>query len=188
MGFKALPSDAIAMLGASYRRQEAQLDACERAIDSLSAGHRSQKDLDTVIEFLAFMRKQAARHLADEEVSVLPRLSAHEQFRELIHDILSDHRKHEIALRELEAMAESWAGQPPGKRSARSFATRLAAFKDDYQRHIDRKDDELIPAIRRYLSTAELSAIAAEMLIRRGDGGGRRWGRGPRRTKKRRRS
>ncbi|MCG8424196.1 MAG: hemerythrin domain-containing protein [Proteobacteria bacterium] len=167
MGFKALPADSIAMLDASHRRQEQRLDECLDAVQALTDGRAGQDQVATIARVLEFLRKQAARHVEDEEESVFPRLAARPDFSELLVALESEHREHETMIAELEDLFEAWADAVPPSRAVSVFASRFAEFSAHYRAHIAREDDELVPAMRRELTANELADISSEMISRR---------------------
>lgn len=181
MGFKArgestsepandsLKNDASGMLAASHRRQEEELRACRQAAFALSEDRGRAEHVAIIAAGLRFFRKQAKRHVADEEESVFPRLAGQgEQIDELVRTLIADHREHEKLLGELDALAAPWiegSALPPSG-TAHEFADRFQTFYEHYRDHIDREDDELLPALASLSGEAGEAALA-EMLERR---------------------
>lgn len=194
MGFKA--RGAIAMLDASHRRQEERLTEGRGAADALTSNRGGSAELAMVTEVLGFLRKQARRHIADEEESVFPRLRARPGgpgVRGLIAALEVQHREHaamldtlERCLGELTAAHRSQRSRPsrspsPSRSIARRLAADFATMEAHYRAHIALEDGKLLPAMRRGLSAADLTVITDEMHARRGPGrrrSGRR-GQGP---------
>ena len=182
MGFKALSANAIGTLSASHRRQEERLGEAMVAATALAEGAGSRRDTRVIADVLAFLRKQAQRHIADEEESVFPRLSHRPGNRDLIAELLVEHREHDALLATLERLCEAWGEALPRIGNAVVFARKLAEFSDGYRAHIAREDAELLPAMEQ-LGADDLRAIASEMMARRPGGGKRLRGRGKRRRR-----
>ena len=200
MGFKALsaaspgrpnvlPADAIAILSGSHRRQEEELGVCARALAQLVAGRGGPQQIATIAGAMAFFREKAARHVADEEESIFPRLSMRHEQQALVVDLETEHREHAMMLADMDAMLEAWGANVPSIEQASQFASQFATFADTYRAHIAREDEELLPEMRQ-LGATELTEIALEMVARRPKGrdnpdrmrhrGSRRFGRGKR--------
>ena len=161
-----LQDDAFAQLERSHRRLEERLIELEEAADAIEAGRDVAQALETVRGVAAWFGRAGARHEADEEASLFPRLRAHGVAAALCEELAAQHR----------AQADLWAEMArllaASELDAAALAARVRALFRSYAAHVRAEEDELFPAARAALDAAELAGMLEEMAARRGRGGG----------------
>ncbi len=158
--------DAFAQLERSHRRLEERLVELEEAADALEAGQRVAQALETVRGVAAWFGRAGARHEADEETSLFPRLAARGVALELCARLGAEHR----------AQAELWATLTrlveAAEVDAGAIGRSVRALFRSYAAHVRAEEDELFPAARAALEAGELAEMLEEMSGRRGRGPG----------------
>jgi hemerythrin-like domain-containing protein len=164
-------SDAVAMIEAAHRQQEARVTALLTAARSLAAGRGGADEVREVADCAAFLERCAQRHVPDEEQSLLPALARRggTAVAPLIARITAEHRQHDAAHRQL---AAAIAALPADGHASAATASELlvAAIElgDLYRAHLAIEEAELVPALRKWLTPEELQAAATEIQARRG--------------------
>ncbi len=140
--------DPFERLLRTHRRLEERLDELTRAA--------AEHDHQTLVDVLDFFDRAIARHEADEEQSLFPRVPG---LAPIILALTDEHRQHAALQKKLRAGAESvdWS----------QIAAVAAEITAGYRRHIAREETELFPAARPLLDDAARAAMAAEMEARR---------------------
>ncbi len=154
--------DAFDQLERSHRRLEERLLELEEAADAIEAGRDVAGALDTVRGVAAWFGRAGARHEADEEASLFPRLTVRGVAVELCERLRREH----------EAQAELWAEvlrlvQAPAVDAAALGKAARALFRS-YAAHVRAEEDELFPAARAALPASDLAEMLEEMAGRRG--------------------
>ncbi len=158
-------SDAFAMLESCHRRLEQRLDDLLRAAGAVARGRSRATHLDAIAEVLDYLERAAARHEADEEESVFPRLDKRKTGR-LVTTLTNEHKMHRKLAKKLRTVFSNFTAEPTTTEGASLL--RIASELDAaYRGHIDLEDEQLVPVMRDLLSAQDLSEILSEMQNRR---------------------
>ena len=145
-------TSALDQLERSHRRHDDEMTAL---VDAAGAG-----DLDSVADSLAFFDRTSARHFADEEESLFPRLRARDaSLGDQLDRIVAEHREHEELQARLRAALDA--------RRTSAVLEAAVAFEILYRRHVA-EEDALFATVGALLTPADHEAIQAEMDARRG--------------------
>ncbi len=161
------------MLDRSHRKLERRLADLAAAARALADGTATRVELFVAREVRDYLERSAARHVEDEEQSIFPRLADEPRASALIAQLRAEHREHDALhaeLAELLRRIERPRCPPALAKALVDVADRLS---DAYDAHIAREDDELLPALPRWLDAGALEAVHAEMRARRPGGEGR---------------
>src|SRR5262245_25233075 len=131
--------DPFEQLERCHRRMEEELASLQQASDAIARG-------------VAFFARTGARHTADEEQSLFPRLEGRPELAGVLGALTAEHREHDRVYAGLEALVAG-AGGP----SLVSLVDELARV---YREHIEREEKELLPAARELLGETERAAMA----------------------------
>lgn len=156
------------MLDRCHRQLDRRVRALCAAADVLAAGAGGPGDCDIIDDVLDFLDRSDARHVADEEESILPRLGAASGDTELIEEIQREHREHDEIHADIRAEVAAWTERPPPAEQATRLAELARQLQKAYEGHIELEDDKLVPAMKAHLSASDLAAIFDEMRARRG--------------------
>lgn len=153
----------VERLDHNHRRLEqelATLNSCSAAIGPNHA--ESEANWDGVEEVLAYLKRSVVRHELDEEESVFPFLAEHPALRPLLRRLSDDHASQGKLVDKLAVLVEE-----RDTTKATKLRRVVKALRTLYLDHVKREDRELLPAMGRHLSAAQLSTIATEMANRR---------------------
>jgi hemerythrin-like domain-containing protein len=153
------PELPLEHLKACHRRIEDRLAVLERVADHFSVN--PTEALEALDRCFTFFESNGARHTADEEESVFPRILPRLGQTEsaLVEDLKQQHTAAEALyaeLRSIEPVAE-----------AEQFSKLVKQFCELYRAHIQAEDTMLIPAAAAVLALRDLSEISSEMRARR---------------------
>jgi len=155
------------MLDRSHRKLEEKIGELRAAAESIARGAPDDDALEVVSDVLSFFDRSVARHEADEEESLFPRLRG--RGIDPVIDTLSDeHREHTRLLYRLRELQQSWQGRAPDAERGQHLVRLVNELDADYTRHLGLEDERLFPAAKQLLGPAELESIALEMQARRG--------------------
>lgn len=165
-------SNPLGLLSDCHRRIERFLGVlikiCER-----SKGGEIQADERTALQTaLAYFRKSAPQHTADEEDSLFPRLRASGQAETVLDCLTELESDHQVASRDhaiVDGLGTRWLTERKlTEERAQEMNLALARLARLYARHIDIEDAELFPLALRVLPADQLAAVGREMADRRG--------------------
>jgi iron-sulfur cluster repair protein YtfE (RIC family) len=151
---------AIEMLDRCHLQIEHHLTALTGAVGNLARGG-SRADLSTIHQVRDYFDRSAARHVADEEQSLFPRLPA----LPVIADLRAQHREHEPLHARLAELTDRLTLPCPAP-LAGELADLTRALARAYGEHIELEERELMPAVRA-LDPALLETVRSEMQARR---------------------
>ena len=155
----ALLADPVAFLSAEHARQLVLLSHLDRLVQRPAApGARGLAGA-----LLHWLAEELPLHLADEELSLHPRLRAHES-RGVLARLAQEHGRDEGLLPGVTAGLRRLLGGEP---APTGFAPAAAAFVRLHRAHIATEEAMVAPLARAVLTPAALAAIAAEMAGRR---------------------
>jgi hemerythrin-like domain-containing protein len=145
------PLDKLARSHERLREQVAALEVL---------GQAEELDLAGLEDIVAWFEGPSARHEADEEESLFPRLrgaAIDEELRALIDRLIGEHRVHAGLRAELASA-----------RTVTAVASIAAKLEEAYRIHTDLEEGRLFPAARALLGADDCEGIGAEMEARRG--------------------
>lgn len=147
---------------ACHRKIEERLATLERAAAALA--DQPEEAAAALRSAVRFLDTNGAWHTLDEDESVFPRLRPLLSVGELaaMYALEGQHGEAESLFSELKA---ALAGLPAATASIPPLVER---FAEHYRNHIRLEEETLIPMADRFLTEADLTAIAAEMKDRRG--------------------
>ena len=171
-------AEPLTMLSDCHRRVERFLDglltvAEEGQGQPLTADQREALDLG-----LRYFAGMGAKHNADEEDSLFPRLRAAIDAaddpvgRELLQGMArleSQHVEADAAHDEIRQFGHRWMADgelPPA--DAQRMIVLLQELRETYREHIRYEDEEVFPYAANFLGAEDLAAIGQEMAARRG--------------------
>jgi hemerythrin-like domain-containing protein len=156
-------NDPFEQLRRSHRRLEERLLELARAASEAQDPARKHDALNACDEVLGFFERAVARHEADEELSLFPRLAS---IPALADDLATLAREHVVQRRLVDELAGLLAGAPDPNAIA-DVAARLAT---SYASHITLEESRIFPSAETNLSPEARAAMVAEMEERRGRG------------------
>ena len=171
------PDDPLGQLAACHRKLEARLDALAEVAAALRAGvpaERRQATAEALGAAIAHFDGAGRWHLADEEVSLLPRLlAADPDAAEAVAALAPDHEAIEAGWEDIKPALEALrdavaAGEPTPKAWLHRLEAQLPGYTALYRRHHAAEETTIMPRVRAALDAETLSAIGAEMQARRG--------------------
>ena len=160
----------LEMLSACHDRMARQCATLRRLVPHLADHGVDEAARTAAASVMRYFDTAAKHHHADEEEDLFPALiesmagSDAVCLRELTERLKVEHRALEVAWQCVRGVLE---------RVARGESVRLApadveALVDQYQRHIEREEKELLPMAARLLSDDDLARIGRAMRERRG--------------------
>ncbi len=165
--------DPLGMLSDCHRRIERFLAALLKiARERKGGGALTADERKALQSSLEYFRTSGARHTADEEESLFPRMRSCEAAREALERVAALHADHIVANRahaEVDELGSRWLQEGQlGATDAARLAALLESLSDLYARHIGIEDSELFPAAGRALRRDDIALIGEEMARRRG--------------------
>ena len=156
----ALLQEPLAFLAAEHARQTVLLAHLERLARAPEG--RASRLLARVL--LHWLSVELPLHLADEEASLYPRLAAFDS-EGVLPRLREQRRQDRLATPALlAALRRAAGGEPP----AAGFTEAALGFVARQRQQLALEESALVPLAQRQLGAAELSAVAAEMIQRRG--------------------
>jgi hemerythrin-like domain-containing protein len=156
---RRLLQDPIAFLSAEHGRQTVLLGHLERVARAPLA--RAAPVLAAML--LDWLTSELPTHIADEERSLYPLLTAHDTAGVLVR-LQAQHRGDKAAIPAvIMGLRRVAAGEPP----APDFAAAALAFAAGHRRHLALEEAAVTPLARRVLTDEALAALADEMARRR---------------------
>ncbi len=166
-------SDPLAMLSDCHRRVERFLDGLLAVAEQARGGELTANQREALDLGLRYFGGMGAKHNADEEESLFPRLRA--SGRADLQAVLGrvavleeEHVRAGTAHAEVDELGRRWleGGRLTVEESGRLCGV-LAELAELYRGHIAVEDGELFPAAAAALSVEERKAMGAEMAARR---------------------
>ena len=154
--------DALGMLDRSHVRLAERMEQLASAVAAMTGGTATDDDRESLDDVMHYLDRGAARHVADEEQSLFPRLREHPDTEALLTRITAEHRTHDDTLAALKRVVQHL---PAGTGMLSVIAADLAK---QYRSHIELEEAELIPMVKRLLSAEQLDDVRTEMRSRRG--------------------
>jgi iron-sulfur cluster repair protein YtfE (RIC family) len=108
-------------------------------------------------------------HVADEEESILPRLSGREHdLDRALANVHHEHSEHELQLEQLLRTCRDLHDAPEKLAELRQILESTAStLQRDFLQHLDMEEKVVLPAIRQFLTLEEQAAILRELRARR---------------------
>lgn len=159
----------IERLEHSHRRLEQELEELGTRVAAIGRGEALAENWSAIAEVVDFLNRSVVRHEQDEEESVFPRLSSHPTLRPLLQRLRDDHASQQNLVAKLAQLVEQQDLVTSSSRLKRTSQRLIAAYLD----HIAREDRQLLPAIARYCSADDQTAMGEEMGARRDADGSR---------------
>jgi hemerythrin-like domain-containing protein len=141
-------------LARSHERLREQIAAL------VALGHAAELDGEGLDDLVGWFEGPSARHEADEEESLFPRLrgaAVGDEIPALLDRLANEHRVHAGLHAELASA-----------RTVTAVAAIAAKLEQAYRGHMDLEEGQLFPAARSLLGAPDFEAISAEMEARRG--------------------
>lgn len=146
------PDDPFTMLHRSHERLRERLEDL-----SIAAEQRDYEGIDAV---LGFFERSVARHEADEERSLFPRLARQRALEAIVATLKSQHEEQADLVQTLGFQLDA--------RDDRGIEMTVKSLRASYEEHIAIEERDLFPAAIAALSAEEKAAMHAEMNERRG--------------------
>jgi hemerythrin-like domain-containing protein len=149
-------TDAFGMLRNSHRRLAERLAELREAV----AGPLDERARDTIDSVLGFFERAVARHEADEEATLFPRLARVPELAAMGAALAREHARQADLV---ESLGHAFDGRDD------ELLRRLAGeLSESYAKHVALEEDELFPAAERLLDADTKAEMLAEMDRRRG--------------------
>jgi hemerythrin-like domain-containing protein len=156
---RALLDDPVAFLSAEHARQLALLAHLERLLRA--PGARGARVMAQAL--LGWLQRELPMHVADEELSLYPRLRQHDPAG-LLARLSADHRREAPLAAETTRLLRAVArGEVPPRGSPGA----AAEFAQMLRRHLEFEEAEVMPLARAALSAETRRRLATEMAARR---------------------
>jgi len=156
------------MLSRSHGRMLEEMGALQRGASSILQQRALPAELAAIDTALGFFEGSGARHEADEEQSLFPRLRDRPELWPLLSDLVADHEHHQSLLGQLRSLRNRWPVSGPDAGAGASFAMAANELVRAYRQHIDREDRDLLPVAAELLTRGERDSLTTEMERRRG--------------------
>ena len=161
------PSDIVDLLLECHERIRTFAGIARRLGDARNVSQDEIREAAACV--LRYFSESLPLHVADEEESILPRLSGREP--ELDAALQSMHREHEEHTAPLARLLEICRAlqDSPGRLDEvrESLASVAAALERDFLFHLEKEERIILPAIRSHLSGAERETMLQELRARR---------------------
>ncbi len=161
----------LQMLQDCHRRIERFLDVLRRVAEDRRGGALDADYRDGLEAALDYFAHAAARHTADEEQSLFPRLRARSDdgVRARLDALEADHAEVAPGHDLVEALGRRWLAEGAlAPEDASRLAMAVSELRAVYARHIAEEDAEIFPLAEALLAPDELAAVGREMAARRG--------------------
>lgn len=125
---------------------------------------------DACVRVARYFREALPLHVADEEQSILPRLSdpkVGEGCLQALRTMHQEHDDHVAPLAELVAACELLGAEPTENEARRRLGELVVSLQEAFERHLVLEETHIFPALRQHLTDADRAAIADEMRARR---------------------
>ena len=124
---------------------------------------------DAAARVIRYFAEALPLHVADEEESILPRLSGRERdLDRALADVHREHSEHEPLLEALLRTCRDLHDSPEKLAELRqSLETTASTLQRDFLQHLDAEEKVVLPAIRQFLTLEEQAAILRELRARR---------------------
>jgi len=171
-------SDPLAMLSDCHRRVERFLDGLLAVAEQARGGELTANQREALDLGLRYFGGMGAKHNADEEESLFPRLRAAIEAaddaagRALLQGLAhleADHDEADACLAEVRQIGQRWLAEGRLETvAADRFAALLGRLRETYREHIRYEDEVVFPSAAKLVSAAELALVGQEMAARRG--------------------
>lgn len=165
------PDDPLGMLMACHRRLEAKLLTLQRVVEVYQQRDEERYDqaAGAIGMVIRHLHGPARLHHEDEEISLFPRLVAHEaQVEQQLAHLEFEHEKLEVQWAALLPLLVRLAeGGEPVDAEITTLAQGVAVLSEGYHRHIREEDEQIYTQAKRLLGSDEIAAVGAEMAARR---------------------
>jgi iron-sulfur cluster repair protein YtfE (RIC family) len=163
------PSDIADLLLACHDRIRFFIDLARRIAESHDASAEEvQQAAGSVIRYFS---ESLPLHVADEEESILPRLTGRAAGLDAaLQTLCHEHREHELRLAQLIDTCRILIKSPEGLDEVRErLASVAAGLELDLVQHLQGEEEIVIPAIRSLLTEEDLEALLREFRDRRAE-------------------
>jgi hemerythrin-like domain-containing protein len=162
--------DPLGMLVDCHRRIERFLEIVCVVVERAQGRALTHEEKQALEAALAYFRTGGARHTADEEESLFPRLRAAALAEKLteVGGLEDDHKRANKLHAETDALYALWTGE--GSLNAEKTARLLEAareLKHLYAAHIHMEETEIFPRAAEVLDQTTITAIGQEFRARR---------------------
>jgi hemerythrin-like domain-containing protein len=154
--------DFFATLVKDHAGIEARLKELDQAALALSRAAGDAAALEVVSRTLAFFETDGARHEADEELSLLPRLRPLPEFRQILTAMDFQHKMNDAAEQELAACVAKFAPE-----RGRELLRLVLRFVEMHRGHMFAEERAVFPTAASGLSRDDLAEMGREMQDRR---------------------
>jgi len=161
------PSDIVGLLGACHDRIRFFIDLAVRLAATTDASDEEIREAATRVT--RYFSESLPLHVADEEETVIPRLSGREPALDAtLQAMHREHAEHEPQLELLLKscrILQSFPEQLPALRQILHDAA--SKLREDFNAHLREEENVVLPAIESLLNDAEREAMLSELRARR---------------------
>ena len=167
IGVPKEPSDIVDLLLECHERIRTFVGLAGRLANTKQPSVDEVRDAATRVA--RYFSEALPLHVADEEQSILPRLSGRDsELDEALNSMREQHRQHEEPLRVLLQTCEKLKSSPEALSTLReTLAGAASTLEKEFLIHLSEEEQIILPALRRCLTPEERAAIVSELRARR---------------------
>jgi iron-sulfur cluster repair protein YtfE (RIC family) len=167
IGASPEPSDIVGMLAACHDRIRSFIALARRLAETQGVSPEEVRDASERI--VRYFSESLPLHVADEEQSVIPRLSGRTaELDESLETMHREHQMHDPQLQSLIQICRSLHSDPARIAEARETLRLVStALERDLLSHLQEEERTVLPAIRTLLTNSEQNAMLDELRDRR---------------------
>ena len=161
------PSDIVDLLLECHERIRSFIALARRLAEARNASEHEIRE--AAARVVRYFSESLPLHVADEEESILPRLSGREPGLDAaLESMHREHDEHAPHLRQLLDICRALQASPERLGETREDLGRVAALLEkDFLVHLQEEERIILPAIRSHLAAAERDAMLLELRARR---------------------
>jgi len=161
------PSDVVDLLLECHERIRSFAGLACRLADTREASHDEIRD--AAARVTRYFSEALPLHVADEEQSILPRLSGRSvELDETLQSMHSEHLEHDVQLQTLLATCSTLRASPEKLDELRpTLSSTATTLEKEFTTHLEQEERIILPAIRSLLAPDERDAILREVRARR---------------------
>jgi iron-sulfur cluster repair protein YtfE (RIC family) len=161
------PSDVVDLLLECHERIRSFAGLACRLGDTREASHDEIRD--AAARVTRYFSEALPLHVADEEQSILPRLSGRSvELDETLQSMHAEHREHDAQLQTLLTTCRALQASPEKLDELRpALSSTATTLEKEFTTHLEQEERIILPAIRSVLAPDERDAILREVRARR---------------------
>ncbi len=161
------PSDIVDLLLECHERIRSFIGLARRLSEAQNVSENEIRD--AAARVVRYFSESLPKHVADEEESILPRLSGRQaDLDAALESMRREHEEHAPHLERLLEICRTLQVSPARLDETRaSLAQAAVSLERDFQIHLEQEESTILPAIRSLLTHDEREAMLHELRARR---------------------